>query len=256
MDKILDIKPESYKYKIGDYVKIKNIDNLTSRVSSGMRNYAGTEACITSVEYDDVEEIYVYRLDIDSGIHFWTEEMFTFMWAKRAYIKGDFVKVRKDLEVGKPYGDLSCCDGMQYYAGYPTIVKKVTEQGNYVLADCDDWTFSAEMLEMSSWYELAHRDEVKIQSNGVSANQEHYKKSAMQPIEVMQRIFTHDQFCGFLMGNYLKYSMRKGLKQGEDSSKDEEKALQYAYWLDLHKQGIMIDPIEHSVPPDYVFKGL
>lgn len=180
MDKILAVKSESYKYKVGDYVIIKDIDNLTPRVSSGMRNYAGTEACITSVEYDDVEEIYVYSLDIDSGIHFWTEEMFT-----------------------------------------PLFARKTSS------ANC-----------------------------GVSAKQEHYQKSAMQPIQVAQRIFTYDQFCGFLMGNYLKYSMRKGLKQGEDSSKDEEKALQYAYWLDLHKQGIMIDPIKHSVPPDYVFRGL
>lgn len=254
MDKILDVKPKQYKYAIGDYVRIKDIDVL--KASSGMCNYAGEEAYITDVVYDYTSEAYNYKLNIDSGIHYWTEDMFTFMWAKRAYIKGDFVKVRKDLKVGKPYGNLSFCDGMQYYAGYPTIVNKVTEEGNYVLADCEDWIFSADMLEMSSWYEFAYRDEVKIQSNGVSANQEHYKKSAMQPIEVMQRIFTHDQFCGFLMGNYLKYSMRKGLKQGEDSSKDEEKALQYAYWLDLHKQGIMIDPIEHSVPPDYVFKGL
>lgn len=180
----MDKKPESYKYKIGDFVRIKDIDNLTPRVSRfltfGMRDYAGTEACIISVEYDDVEEMYIYRLDIDSGKHFWIEEMFT-----------------------------------------PLFARKTSS------ANC-----------------------------GVSAKQEHYQNSALQPIQVMQRIMSKEQFYGFLMGNFIKYSMRMSHKKSESVEKEKEKARQYAYWAELAKKDVIIDPIEHSVPPEFEYKGL
>ena len=48
---------------------------------------------------------------------------------------------------------------------------------------------------------------MKLNNDGTATNQEHYKKAAMQPIEVMQRLFTKEQFLGFLMGNYIKYEM-------------------------------------------------
>ena len=38
---------------------------------------------------------------------------------------------------------------------------------------------------------------MKLNNDGTATNQEHYKKAAMQPIEVMQRLFTKEQFLGF-----------------------------------------------------------
>ena len=91
-------------------------------------------------------------------------------------------------------------------------------------------------------------------SNGTSKGQTHYINSAKQPVEVMQLLFTQEQFLGFLIGNYIKYKMRAGNKGDKD--KDLNKARQYAYWYVLAKDNKMIDPIKDTVPSDFVFKGL
>lgn len=44
----------------------------------------------------------------------------------------------------------------------------------------------------------------------------HYKDMAVQPWSVMETLLTREEFIGFLKGNYLKYSMRAGKKEGSD----------------------------------------
>lgn len=88
-------------------------------------------------------------------------------------------------------------------------------------------------------------------TNGTSAGQEHYKQSAMQPIQVMQRLMTPEQFNGFLIGNVIKYTMRAGHKDAV--KKDLNKARQYLWWLKIVNEGQDIDPVVHVVPKD--FKG-
>lgn len=61
---------------------------------------------------------------------------------------------------------------------------------------------------------------------------EHYQAMDMQPIEVMQRVLTFEEYLGFLKGNIIKYCMRAGRKQGEEASKDYAKAKRYAELLD------------------------
>lgn len=80
----------------------------------------------------------------------------------------------------------------------------------------------------------------------------HCEKSAMQPLEVMQRIMTAEQFKGFLLGNCIKYRMRCENKGQRDS--DIYKARQYAYWLEMTKEGHIINPSKDKVPDSYKFK--
>jgi hypothetical protein len=80
----------------------------------------------------------------------------------------------------------------------------------------------------------------------------YYEKSAMQPLEVMQRIMTAEQFKGFLLGNCIKYRMRCENKGQRDS--DMYKARQYAYWLEMTKEGRIINPSKDKVPFDYEFR--
>lgn len=85
---------------------------------------------------------------------------------------------------------------------------------------------------------------------GTSKDAEHYKKAAMQPIEVMQRFLTHEEFLGFLKGNIIKYKARaiyKG-KQAEDM----QKARQYAYWLAMAEAGVVIRAEHDSVPSGFI----
>jgi hypothetical protein len=73
----------------------------------------------------------------------------------------------------------------------------------------------------------------------------------MQPLEVMQRVMTAEQFKGFLLGNSIKYRMRCEQKGQRDS--DLYKARQYAYWLEMAKEGRIINPSKDKVPFDYKF---
>jgi hypothetical protein len=79
----------------------------------------------------------------------------------------------------------------------------------------------------------------------------YYERSAMQPLEVMQRIMTAEQFKGFLLGNCIKYRMRCENKGQRDS--DMYKARQYAYWLEMVREGRTINPSKDKVPFDYKF---
>ena len=63
-----------------------------------------------------------------------------------------------------------------------------------------------------------------------------------------------DEDLEYLMGNYIKYEMRKDYKNSQEQ--DENKARQYAYWYTLAKKGIMIEPLKDSVPNEFHFEGL
>ena len=54
----------------------------------------------------------------------------------------------------------------------------------------------------------------------------HYKDCILEPIEVMRKILTEEQFNGFLLGNIIKYRFRAGHKTDGDLAK----AMQYETW--------------------------
>lgn len=82
---------------------------------------------------------------------------------------------------------------------------------------------------------------------GSAADSIHYNSLDIQPIELLEMMLTKEEFQGFLKGNILKYSMRKGHKPGESETKDAKKAKQYKMWLELSEQGVTINPREHVV---------
>jgi hypothetical protein len=66
----------------------------------------------------------------------------------------------------------------------------------------------------------------------------HYRDAVVEPILVMQALFSHDEFIGFLKGNILKYRLRAGHKGGEIEMKcDLDKIHIYEMWLDTIKSG-------------------
>ena len=58
--------------------------------------------------------------------------------------------------------------------------------------------------------------------------QEHYTNNGIEPIEIMRKNFSHDEFVGFCKGNVLKYLLRYKDKNGIE---DLEKAKIYLDWL-------------------------
>lgn len=75
---------------------------------------------------------------------------------------------------------------------------------------------------------------------GTAADATHYQTLAQQPIEIMQRLMTKEQFLGFLHGNVVKYALRCGRK--DDPAKEMEKVRQYADWYVRASGGETIDP--------------
>lgn len=66
----------------------------------------------------------------------------------------------------------------------------------------------------------------------------HYRDAVVEPILVMQSLFSHDEFIGFLKGNILKYRLRAGHKGGEKEMKaDLDKIHVYEEWLERVKKG-------------------
>lgn len=69
-------------------------------------------------------------------------------------------------------------------------------------------------------------------------NIKHYRETVVEPILVMQALFSHDEFIGFLKGNILKYRLRAGHKGGEKGMKsDLDKIYVYEEWLERAKKG-------------------
>lgn len=66
----------------------------------------------------------------------------------------------------------------------------------------------------------------------------HYRDAVVEPILIMQALFSHDEFIGFLKGNILKYRLRAGHKGGEKEMKaDLDKIHVYEEWLERAKKG-------------------
>ena len=79
-----------------------------------------------------------------------------------------------------------------------------------------------------------------IAHGGTAADSTHYQILDQQPIEIMQTLFSADEFRGFLWGNVIKYALRYGHK--DERCKEAEKIAQYAEWLARAERGERIVP--------------
>lgn len=119
----------------------------------------------------------------------------------------------------------------------PSVVKKINNKHNILngLLNSDGSVDGEKLMK-------------KLES---AVGNNYYEKSAMQPLEVSQVLLTKEQFEGALLFNIIKYRMRSNFKGQHDS--DEYKARQYAYWLEMVKDGRIINPSKDKVPFDYKF---
>jgi hypothetical protein len=121
----------------------------------------------------------------------------------------------------------------------PSVVKRINDKHNILngLFNSDGSVDGEKLME-----KLSNQDNDMAKGS-------HYEKSAMQPLEVSQVLLTKEQFEGALLFNIIKYRMRK---KGQDEA-DAYKARQYAYWLEMVKEGRIINPSKDKVPFDYKF---
>lgn len=63
----------------------------------------------------------------------------------------------------------------------------------------------------------------------------HYLEAVVEPIEVMEKMFTKEELKGFIKGNILKYRLRMGHK--DDIQKEMDKIRVYEQWLEKLERG-------------------
>ena len=63
----------------------------------------------------------------------------------------------------------------------------------------------------------------------VGKHDKHYLESVVEPIKVMEKLFTKEELKGFIKGNILKYRLRMGHK--DDIQKEMDKIRVYEQWL-------------------------
>lgn len=95
----------------------------------------------------------------------------------------------------------------------------------YVLIDNNGDLWTDDEINVS-------RLEFKLKEESTSSdlidNQPHYKNQGIEPIELMRKNFSKEEFAGFLQGNVLKYMLRYKDKNGLE---DLKKAKTYLTWL-------------------------
>lgn len=63
----------------------------------------------------------------------------------------------------------------------------------------------------------------------VDKHDKHYLESVVEPIKVMEKLFTKEELKGFIKGNILKYRLRMGHK--DDIQRELDKIRVYEQWL-------------------------
>ena len=69
----------------------------------------------------------------------------------------------------------------------------------------------------------------------VGKHDKHYLESVVEPIKVMEKLFTKEELKGFIKGNILKYRLRMGHK--DDIQKEMDKIRVYEHWLAKLERG-------------------
>lgn len=80
------------------------------------------------------------------------------------------------------------------------------------------------MISNDNQMELFPELNAELNADDMQVGGSHYKDMVVQPWVVMEMVLTDEEFQGFLKGNIIKYSMRKGKKADSD---DEGKAKHY-----------------------------
>ncbi len=216
------------KYKVGDKVRVRKDLVVNSNYGKadfvgGMKLFIGKVVTISKVIDGD------YLILEDYGDYAWTEEMFEEM-----VIEAPSITKR----INNKHNILNGLLNSGGSVGGKRLIEKLEDN----------------QVQVANGVAMSDRPQRPTGSASTPDDKtkgSHYEKAAMQPLEVMQRVMTAEQFEGFLYGCCLKYLLRKDYKGQRES--DEYKARQYAYWLEMVKEGRIINPSKDKVPFDYKF---
>lgn len=107
-------------------------------------------------------------------------------------------------------------------------IAHVGDEGVYRLQRLDDGFIPDQYFNIKQLYPAF--DAYSVETEALSPyHDKHYNGCIIEPILLMQKHLTSEQFEGFLLGNIIKYRVRAGHK--DDAKKDIDKAMRYEQWL-------------------------
>lgn len=140
------------------------------------------------------------------------------------------------MTILKRYKCIKSNDKKRFTVGeiYPLYTGEI----NYVVANNDTKWYAEEFPLIENQYGVLLKliDE-EPQSSDLIDNQAHYKNQGIEPIDLMRKNFSKEEFTGFLQGNVLKYMLRYKDKNGLE---DLKKAKTYLTWLIEEEQNAEI----------------
>lgn len=89
-------------------------------------------------------------------------------------------------------------------------------------------------LRGTDTYIVVNEDRVQ-KVDEYSKHDKHYLEAVVEPIKVMEKLFTKEELKGFIKGNILKYRLRMGHK--DDIQKEMDKIRVYEQWLAKLERG-------------------
>lgn len=242
------------KLKVGDVVRVRAWDSMEEEFGLDADGDIDTSPCFVEKMRPYCENVFAISGEFDGCFYLRGADDFVFGASQLTLVDsqeikvkvGDTVRVRSWKSMEEEFGLDN--DGDIDTPTYPFFQDKEHLCGkNLKVAEVDNSDGTFKDMNDHDWFPLECVAEVITENNGLADNQEHYKASAMQPIEVMQTFLSHEAFKGFLLGNYIKYNMRAQHKGQAEA--DKGKAMQYLYWYDLVKNNAdyIISP-ENDVP--------
>lgn len=131
------------KYKVGDRVTIRNLcGRYAICIADKMRKYCNKKCTISQVKYWKDLDIIYYKIEEDSELFNWTEDMFV----TNNLNVGDQVYIKEDLEENECYGEHCFVKGMSKYKGLVTKIVDIEEDSIHLDIDNREWYWNTEML--------------------------------------------------------------------------------------------------------------
>lgn len=120
----------------------------------------------------------------------------------------------------------------------------IFEKYDMVWVDKLQYASNPNNYHKAGWVEIANhvhanKQETQEGKEEGTFHDNHYKECVLEPILVMQDMFTTEEFIGFLKGNILKYRLRMGHK--DNVPKEMDKIKRYEEWLSMVQAGKRIE---------------
>ena len=133
--------------------------------------------------------------------------------------KGDIVEITEE----DSWGEHTYYIGTQWLVVNTTHMCVVVKDDRQPSGECMIFKYKVKLIENPP---MEKEQEKRI--TDLIDNQPHYKNKGIEPIDLMRKNFSKEEFAGFLQGNVLKYMLRYKDKNGLE---DLKKAKTYLTWL-------------------------